>query len=108
MPRARCNVGDPDLDTTAKALLALDAAGCDIIELGIPYSDPLADGPTIQSAADRALNKGCKLQDVIEMLAGCSSQISVRIYPLTSGFVCKAKSNYLEVLRYLKHDAFYS
>lgn len=54
--------GDPDLDTTAEALKALDGAGADIIELGVPYSDPLADGPTIQGAADRALRKGTTLQ----------------------------------------------
>ena len=40
--------GDPDLDTTEAVLLALDANGADIIELGVPYSDPLADGPVIQ------------------------------------------------------------
>lgn len=40
--------GDPDLDTTAKALLLLDAEGADILELGVPYTDPLADGPVIQ------------------------------------------------------------
>ncbi len=45
--------GDPDLETTAKALQVLDAAGADIIELGVPYSDPLADGPVIQAAATR-------------------------------------------------------
>jgi tryptophan synthase alpha subunit len=40
--------GDPDLDTTAEAMQVLDMCGCDIIELGVPYSDPLADGPVIQ------------------------------------------------------------
>jgi tryptophan synthase alpha chain len=50
--------GDPDLATTAEALRVLDAAGADIIELGVPYSDPLADGPTIQAAATRALQRG--------------------------------------------------
>ncbi len=60
--------GDPDLETTAKALLALDANGADIIELGVPYSDPLADGPVIQAAATRALEKGTKLEAVLSML----------------------------------------
>ena len=54
--------GDPDLSTTSEALKTLDAAGADVIELGVPYSDPLADGPTIQSAADRALRKDTTLQ----------------------------------------------
>jgi tryptophan synthase alpha chain len=60
--------GDPDLETTAKALLALDANGADIIELGVPYSDPLADGPVIQAAATRALEKGTKLEAVLSIL----------------------------------------
>ena len=50
--------GDPDLETTEALLLALGAAGADIIELGIPYGDPLADGPTIAAAAQRALEHG--------------------------------------------------
>ena len=50
--------GDPDLETTAEVLLALEAAGADMVELGMPYSDPLADGPVIQAAASRALAAG--------------------------------------------------
>lgn len=50
--------GDPDLKTTEKLVLGLEAAGVDIVELGIPFSDPLADGPIIQASYDRALNKG--------------------------------------------------
>lgn len=50
--------GDPDLATTASALRQLDASGADLIELGVPYSDPLADGPVIQAAATRALQRG--------------------------------------------------
>jgi tryptophan synthase alpha chain len=60
--------GDPDLATTAKALQILDRSGADIIELGIPYSDPLADGPVIQAAATRALEKGTRLDHVLDML----------------------------------------
>ncbi|MEH2425760.1 MAG: tryptophan synthase subunit alpha [Nostoc sp.] len=60
--------GDPDLETTAKALQVLDRSGADIIELGIPYSDPLADGPVIQAAATRALQRGTKFEQVLEML----------------------------------------
>ncbi|WP_250126161.1 tryptophan synthase subunit alpha [Chroococcidiopsis sp. CCMEE 29] len=60
--------GDPDLETTAKALRVLDAAGADIIELGVPYSDPLADGPVIQAAATRALQRGTRLEQVLEIV----------------------------------------
>ncbi|MEA5514901.1 tryptophan synthase subunit alpha [Nodularia sp. UHCC 0506] len=60
--------GDPDLTTTAAALQVLDTHGADIIELGVPYSDPLADGPVIQAAATRALQRGTKLEQVLEML----------------------------------------
>lgn len=60
--------GDPNLETTAAALEILDRSGADIIELGVPYSDPLADGPIIQAAATRALQQGTKLQNVLEML----------------------------------------
>lgn len=60
--------GDPDLETTAIALQLLDANGADLIELGIPYSDPLADGPVIQAAATRALNQGVRLIQVLEMV----------------------------------------
>ncbi|MBD2528844.1 tryptophan synthase subunit alpha [Nostoc flagelliforme FACHB-838] len=67
--------GDPDLETTAKALQVLDRSGADIIELGIPYSDPLADGPVIQAAATRALEKGTKLEQILEMLQGITPKL---------------------------------
>lgn len=60
--------GDPDLDTTAEALKVLDRSGADFIELGVPYSDPLADGPVIQAAATRALQQGTRLDQVLEMV----------------------------------------
>jgi tryptophan synthase alpha chain len=60
--------GDPDLATTEAALRRLDANGADMIELGVPYSDPLADGPVIQAAATRALAKGVRLDAVLEMV----------------------------------------
>lgn len=67
--------GDPDLETTAKALLLLDRAGADVIELGVPYSDPLADGPVIQAAATRALKQGVKLGDVLEVVETVKDQL---------------------------------
>src|SRR6476619_2971796 len=56
--------GDPDLDTTAKLLPALAAAGAGVIEVGFPFSDPIADGPVVQASYTRALNKGLKLDDL--------------------------------------------
>lgn len=61
--------GDPDLETTAKALQVLDRSGADMIELGVPYSDPLADGPVIQAAATRALAKGVTFDQVLEVVS---------------------------------------
>jgi len=60
--------GDPGLETTPQALQMLSDGGADVIELGVPYSDPLADGPTIQAAATRALEKEVALDDVLKML----------------------------------------
>jgi tryptophan synthase alpha chain len=67
--------GDPDLETTVKALELLDRAGADLIELGVPYSDPLADGPVIQAAATRALKRGVKLGDVLEVVETVRDQL---------------------------------
>lgn len=60
---------DPDLATTRRLLPALAKAGADVIELGIPFSDPLADGPTIQRASERALAAGATLAKVLDLLA---------------------------------------
>lgn len=60
--------GDPDLATTAELVLTLEKAGADIVELGIPYSDPLADGPVIQRAAQRSLQAGTTLRKVFELV----------------------------------------
>ncbi len=67
--------GDPDLETTAKALQVLDRSGADMIELGVPYSDPLADGPVIQAAATRALQRGTTLERVLQMLKSISPSL---------------------------------
>jgi tryptophan synthase alpha chain len=57
--------GDPSLETTKETVLMLEQCGADIVELGVPFSDPLADGPTIQRAAERALKNGVTLRKVI-------------------------------------------
>lgn len=78
---ARCalipfiTAGDPDLATTEQALKVLDENGADLIELGVPYSDPLADGPVIQAAATRALQQGTRLEAVLEMVQRVSPEL---------------------------------
>jgi len=75
--------GDPDLATTAATLLALQNAGADLIELGIPYSDPLADGPVIQAAAGRALAAGVTPGAVLELLAGLGPRLTIPVVLFT-------------------------
>lgn len=60
--------GDPDLHTTKELIFALEGAGADIIELGIPFSDPMADGPTIQASSERAIKAGTHLADVLALV----------------------------------------
>ena len=59
--------GDPDADTTVEIVRALDRAGVDAIELGVPFSDPIADGPVIQAASQRALAKGASIRDLFRI-----------------------------------------
>lgn len=61
--------GDPDLATSEQVILSLIEAGADIIELGVPFSDPMADGPTIQAASERALAAGTTLDGVLDLVA---------------------------------------
>jgi tryptophan synthase alpha chain len=60
--------GDPDLATTEEILLALDEAGADVIELGVPFSDPMADGPVIQRASERALKNPIGVADILPVV----------------------------------------
>ncbi len=60
--------GDPDLQTTARIVLELEKSGADMVELGVPFSDPLADGPTIQRAAIRALKQKANLRKIFALV----------------------------------------
>jgi len=75
--------GDPDLGTTEAALRALDDAGAAVIELGVPYTDPLADGPTIQAAAARALDGGATLDDCLELVGRVAPSLSAPVVLFT-------------------------
>ena len=86
---AYITAGDPSLDATLRYVLALAEAGADVIELGIPFSDPLADGPTIQRASERALKAGTTLASVLELVRRIrqSSQVPIDAFRLLqSGF----------------------
>jgi tryptophan synthase alpha chain len=71
--------GDPDLATTAGLVEALVAGGADLVELGVPFSDPIADGPVNQRAAVRALESGTTLERILEMVATLREHIRVPI-----------------------------
>src|SRR5271169_3361592 len=79
---AYITAGDPSLEATLKFVLALAEAGTDVIELGVPFSDPLADGPTIQRASERALRGGTTLAGVLDLVAEIrrSSQIPIVLF----------------------------
>ena len=62
------SAGDPDLATSKRIVLALAQNGADVIEIGIPFSDPMADGPTIQASSQRALANGVRLADILRMI----------------------------------------
>ena len=71
--------GDPDLPRSAEILKALDRAGADVIEVGVPFSDPLADGPVIQRATERALAAGGSLRTALAMITGVRPHIAAPI-----------------------------
>ncbi|HKN18376.1 MAG TPA: tryptophan synthase subunit alpha [Dissulfurispiraceae bacterium] len=75
--------GDPDAGTTLKRVFLLERCGADIIELGVPFSDPLADGPTIQKAAGRALKSGTTLRKVLLMVRDIRLQTDIPLILMT-------------------------
>jgi len=79
---AYITAGDPSLDATLQFVLSLAEAGADVIELGVPFSDPLADGPTIQRASERALKSGTTLARVLDLVRRIrkSSQVPLVLF----------------------------
>ena len=75
--------GDPDLPRSAEILKALDRAGADVLEVGVPFSDPLADGPVIQRATERALAAGGSLRAALALVAGGAGRGSAPIVLFT-------------------------
>jgi tryptophan synthase alpha chain len=80
---AYITAGDPDLETTVRLVKTMEENGADIVELGIPFSDPLADGATIQRASVRGLKSGATLRNVIDMVAELRREVSVPIVFMT-------------------------
>lgn len=81
--------GDPDLETTLDILRAAAAAGADLIELGVPFSDPMADGPVLQRSAERALARGTALPGILEIVARfrAESDVPVILFGYANPFV---------------------
>ena len=75
--------GDPNIETTQKLLYALRDAGADIIEIGIPFSDPIAEGPVIEAASERALKAGCTTDKLFELVSHVRSDITTPILLMT-------------------------
>jgi tryptophan synthase alpha chain len=75
--------GDPSLDKTRDILLLFEESGADIVELGVPFSDPLADGPTIQRASERALKNGVTLRKVISFVKDIRQRTGIPIVLMT-------------------------
>jgi tryptophan synthase alpha chain len=76
--------GDPDLEFTADVIRELDRRGCSMCEVGIPYSDPIADGPVIQASYTRALARKIKLHEIFEMLSRISHDIKMPLVTMVS------------------------
>jgi len=75
--------GDPDIETTEKTIYALQDAGADAIEIGIPFSDPVAEGPVIEAASARALSNGCTVDRLFEMITRVRGKIEIPILFMT-------------------------
>ena len=75
--------GDPSLSETESLVLALEQAGADLIELGVPFSDPIADGPVIQKAAERALRSGTSLRAVLSTVKALRTKTQIPLILMT-------------------------
>ena len=75
--------GDPDLERSGAVLRALDRAGADVIEVGVPFSDPLADGPVIQRASERALAAGATLGGALDLIEGVRADLGAAVVVFT-------------------------
>jgi len=99
--------GDPDLATTEALVLAMAEAGADVIEIGVPFSDPIADGPTIQRASQRAIASGTTLRGVFEMVKRLRPRIDVPLLLMgyANNFLTMGSERFAESAREAGVDA---
>jgi tryptophan synthase alpha chain len=95
--------GDPSLAQTEELLLAIDAAGADVIELGLPFSDPIADGPTLQASATRSLKQGATVAGAIEMARGLTGKLRAPL--VTMGYMNPVEAMGLKAFATALRDA---
>ena len=88
--------GDPDVETTKEIVLSCVKAGADVIELGIPFSDPMAEGPVIMNAYDRAIKAGTTTTKVINMLSEIRTQVDIPLVFMTYANVVYAYKSGIE------------
>jgi len=93
--------GDPDVPTTERLLHALALAGADAIEVGVPFSDPMAEGPTIQRSSERALGKGTSLRLILDLVRTVRPQIDVPLILMgyTNNFFAMGSKSFADVAR---------
>jgi tryptophan synthase alpha chain len=99
--------GDPDIATTREVILAAIEAGASIIELGVPFSDPLADGPVIQRASERALKHGTSLENVLKLAAEIrdhSQSVGLVIFSYLNPIVRMGLAKFCHVARHAGID----
>ena len=93
-------LGDPDLATSARLLDALVEGGADMIEVGIPFSDPVADGPVIQAASQRALKAGVRVSDCLNLIAGFRTRhpdVPIGILTYANIVIARGRSDFMRV-----------
>jgi tryptophan synthase alpha chain len=93
--------GDPDLETSERLLHAMVQAGADAIEIGVPFSDPMAEGPTIQRSSERALRTGTSLRRVLELVRKTRPQIDVPLILMgyANNFFAMGETNFADAAR---------
>src|SRR4051794_32405531 len=89
--------GFPDVETSREAALAAAAAGGDVLELGVPFSDPLADGPVIHAAATAALSNGVRLDDVLGVCRSVSDAISVVLMVYANPILARGQTEFAQM-----------